>query len=71
MAGGDKKTLNIFSTLAKNSVKFFYKPLHKGFSLLFATAPTTTATSATRPLKNEKKSAIRCCKRLREMVYYR
>ena len=68
--GEDKKTLTIFSSLAKNSVKFFS---HKGFTsaflLLFATAPTTTATAATRPQKR-KKLSFRSCKRLREMVYY-
>ena len=47
--GEDKKTLTIFSTLAKNSVKFFSQNrFTRAFSLLFATAPTTTATAATR-----------------------
>ena len=50
VVGEDKKTLTIFSTLAKNSVKFFSQNrFTRNFSLLFATAPTTTATAATRP----------------------
>ena len=53
--GEDKKTLTIFSTLAKNSVKFFSQNrFTSAFSLLFATTPTTTATAATRPLKRKK-----------------
>ncbi len=49
MVGEDKKTLTIFLTLAKNSVKFFSQNrFTRAFSLLFATAPTTTATAATR-----------------------
>ena len=56
--GKIKKTLTIFSTLAKNSVKFFSQNrFTRAFSLLFATAPTTTATAATRPCKRKKKAA--------------
>ena len=55
MAGEDKNTLTIFSSLAKNSVKFFSQNrFTSAFSLLFATAPTTTATAATRPCKRKK-----------------
>ena len=54
MVGEDKKTLTIFSTLAKNSVKFFSQNrFTRAFSLLFATAPITTATAATRPLRKK------------------
>ena len=70
MVGEDKKMLTIFSTLAKKSVKFFLQNrFTRAFLLLFATAPTTTATAATRPQKR-KKLSFRSCKRLREMVYY-
>ena len=55
MWGDEVKTLTVFSTLAKNSVKFFSQNrFTSAFSLLFATAPTTTATAATRPLKRKK-----------------
>ena len=54
MAGEDKKTLTIFSTLAKNSVKFFSQNrFTKAFSLLFATYPTISAIAATRTLKRK------------------
>ena len=70
MAGEDKKTLTIFSSLTKNSVKFFSQNrFTRAFLLLFATSLTSTATAATRPLKL-KKLSFRSCKRLREMVYY-
>ena len=53
--GEDKKTLTIFSSLAKNSVKFFsQKGFTSAFSQLFATSLTSTATAATRPLKRKK-----------------
>ena len=55
MVGEDKKTLTIFSTLAKNSVKFFsQKGFTSAFSMRFATSSTFAAIAATRPLKNEK-----------------
>ena len=55
MAGEDKKTLTIFSSLAKNSVKFFSQNRYtRAFLLLFATSPTSTATAATCPLKCKK-----------------
>jgi len=47
MAWEDKKTLTIFSTLAKNSVKFFLqKGFTRAFSLRFATYPNLAATGA-------------------------
>ena len=47
--GEDEKTLTIFSTLAKNSVKFFsQKGFTSAFSLLFATYPNLAVTTATR-----------------------
>ena len=68
--GEDKKTLTIFSTLAKNSVKFFSQNrFTRAFLLLWATSSTFAATAATCPLKL-KKLSFRSCKRLREMVYY-
>ena len=55
MVGEDKKTLTIFSSLAKNSVKFFsQKGFTKAFSLHFATYPNLAAIAATRPLKRKK-----------------
>ena len=71
VVGEDKKKLTIFSTLAKNSVKFFSQNrFTRAFLLLFAIYPTISAITATRPLKR-KKLPFRSCKRLREMVYYR
>ena len=50
MAGEDKKNADRFFKSNKNSVKFFLQNrFTSAFSLLFATAPTTTATAATRP----------------------
>ena len=70
MAGEDKKNADHFFKSDKNSVKFFSQNrFTRAFLLLFATAPTTTATAATRPQKR-KKLSFRSCKRLREMVYY-
>ena len=49
MEGEDKKTLTIFSTLAKNSVKVFSQNrFTRAFVLLFATYPNLAATVATR-----------------------
>ena len=54
VVGEDKKTLTIFSTLAKNSVKFFsQKGFTRAFLLLFATYPNFAATAATRPLRKK------------------
>jgi hypothetical protein len=48
-----------FSTLAKNYVKFFSQNrFTSAFSLLFATAPTTTATAATRHCKRKKAARL-------------
>jgi hypothetical protein len=50
LAGEDKKTLTIFSTLAKNFVKFFLQNrFSMAFSLLFAIYPNLAITAATRP----------------------
>ena len=66
----EDKNADHFFKSNKNSVKFFLQNrFTSAFSLLFATAPTTTATAATRPQKR-KKLSFRSCKRLREMVYY-
>ena len=47
--GEDKKTLTIFSSLAKNSVKFFSQNrFTKAFSLLFVTYPNLAVIAATR-----------------------
>ena len=47
--GGDKKTLAIFSTLVKYSVKFFSQNrFTRAFSLLFATYLNLAVTAATR-----------------------
>ena len=55
MAGEDKKTLTIFSSLAKNSVKFFsQKGFTRAFSLLFANIPDLCSNCCDMPLKNEK-----------------
>ena len=46
MVGEDKKTLTVFSTLAKNSVKFFSQNrFTRDFLLLFATSSTFAATA--------------------------
>ncbi|MBE6358546.1 MAG: hypothetical protein E7057_04790 [Lentisphaerae bacterium] len=48
--GAEKKTLTIFSTLAKNSVKFFSQNrFTRAFPLLFAIYPNLAVTAATRP----------------------
>ena len=52
--GEDEKTLTIFSTLAKNSVKFFsQKGFTSAFSLLFATYPNLAVNAATRSLRKK------------------
>jgi len=58
-----------FNSRQKFCEVFSQNRFTRAFSLLFATAPTTTATAATRSLKLNKLS-FRSCKRLREMVYY-
>jgi hypothetical protein len=48
-----------FSTLAKNSVKFFSQEgFTRAFSLLFATYPNLAVTAATRPLKRKKAARL-------------
>ena len=55
VVGEDKKTLTIFSTLAKNSVKFFSQNrFTRAFVLPFATYPNFAATAAAHPLKRKK-----------------
>ena len=55
VVGEDKKTLTIFSTFAKNSVKFFSQNrFTRAFLLLFATYLNLAVTAATRPLKRKK-----------------
>ena len=49
VVGEDKKKLTIFSTLAKNSVKFFSQNrFSRAFSLLFAIYPNLAVNAATR-----------------------
>ena len=53
--GEEVKTLTIFSSLAKNSVKFFsQKCFTRDFSMRFAIYPNLAVTAATRPLKRKK-----------------
>ncbi len=49
--GEDKKTLTIFSTLAKNSVKFFHKTASQGLFRCFLPLP--------RPLPQPPRHAVR------------
>ena len=60
---------HFFNSRQKFCEVFSQNRFTSAFLLLFATAPTTTATAATRPQKR-KKLSFRSCKRLREMVYY-
>jgi len=55
LAGEDKKTLTIFSTLAKNSVKFFsQRGFTRAFPLLFANLPEPCRNRYDTPCVNEK-----------------
>ena len=54
VVGEEVKTLTIFSSLAKNSVKFFsQKGFTSAFSLLFATYPNLAVNAATRSLRKK------------------
>ena len=56
LMGEDRKTLTIFSSLAKNSVKFFFtKGLHKGFSAAFCHCPDHYRNRRDTPCVNAKR----------------
>jgi hypothetical protein len=66
VVGEDKKTLTIFSTLAKNSVKFFHKTASQGFLRCFLPLTRTSPQlprHAPKKRKNPQFAVVNACGR--------